>query len=137
VKAKGKHPVVGTLGQRRRHVLAPSAADGRATKQREGHIAAELRRQSSHLVGADVEIPEDRACQQCGRTIGRAAGQPTGHWNGFLDRQTRAEGIVRRMGTRQQLGGAYREVGVIERYQIGTFAADHNIELIRIGPCRV
>jgi hypothetical protein len=38
------------------------------------------------------------------------------------------------MSACQQLGGAYREIGVIERHQVGTFAADRNIELIRTGP---
>src|SRR4029453_3427892 len=61
VKAKGKHPVVGTSGERGRHVLPPPTAYGGATKQCKGHIAAELRSKCPHPVGGDVEVPEDRA----------------------------------------------------------------------------
>jgi hypothetical protein len=42
--------------------------------------------------------------------------------------------LIDSLAPRESYGPCLREVGVIERYLIGTFAADHDLELVRIGP---
>ena len=124
-----QHPLEAAAGERGRQPLAPAHAQGRATHQCEGDVAAELGGERVQLGARQRGAPQRVAGDQGGRRVGAAAGHPARDRDALVQVQVHAGLEPGALG--EQDGGARRQVGGVGRHAVGAdvaVAADGHLQ---------
>ncbi len=115
-------------GQRGGQPLSPALADGGTAHQREGDVAADVRRDLPQSLVAEPGVPQLVAGEESGGGIGAPAGQPGGHRYPFPDSDLDRPGDVagQASGQRESRGGLQGQILRAGGHRVRALAAHQN-----------